>query len=324
MLKGAFEKSCPPHTVKGRKKVPWWTDELTRLRNEARRLFRKTTVEHGDLSYAYAHSRAVYHRALRRAKRSSWAEFCATIEIFPEASRLYKVLKDDRLLRVGVLEKSDGSYTNGALESMRYLLEEHFLANPVGVNLLADHERHDEEIHTIISEELLSRAINVFGAVKAEGPDGIFLAMLQKALPSIATYVIEILEGCLALGYVPSTWTSARVISLPKPGKDSYKSASSWRPISLTSFLLKALERLIDWHIRTPELIGRLKASNQFAYMQGVSTEAALHQIVARIERTLKSGRFAVGVFLDIKGVSIRSIPRLLHEGCRDLTSTIL
>jgi hypothetical protein len=124
--------------MKGRKKVPWWTDELTRLRKEARRLFRKTTVEHGDLAWAaYAHSRCVYHRALRRAKRSSWAEYCATIESFAEASRLYKVLKDDRLLRVEVLEKSDGSYTSGALESTQYLLKEHFPENPLRVNLLA-------------------------------------------------------------------------------------------------------------------------------------------------------------------------------------------
>jgi hypothetical protein len=57
------------------------------------------------------------------------------------------VLKDDRLLKVGVLEKSDGSYTSGALESTQYLLEEHFPENPLGVNLLGDHEQwHDEEL----------------------------------------------------------------------------------------------------------------------------------------------------------------------------------
>ncbi|OXA54107.1 hypothetical protein Fcan01_11723 [Folsomia candida] len=49
------------------------------------------------------------------------------------------------------------------------------------------------------------------------------------------------------------------------------------------------MERLIDWHIRTPELTGGLMGNNQYAYMKGRSTESAMHQIVARAEGTLRT-----------------------------------
>ena len=34
---------------------------------------------------------------------------------------------------------------------------------------------------------------------------------------------------------------------LPKPGKPRYNIAKAWRPISLTNYLLKTLERLAGW-----------------------------------------------------------------------------
>jgi hypothetical protein len=56
--------------------------------------------------------------------------------------------------------------------------------------------------------------------------------------------VIEIIIGhitkyfvaCLAYGYIPLAWRAVRVIFIPKPGRDSYELAKSFRPISLPSF----------------------------------------------------------------------------------------
>ena len=45
-----------------------------------------------------------------------------------------------------------------------------------------------------------------------------------------------------------------------------------------------------------------LRNAGQFAYLRGVSTDAALHQLVSRIERSLKSAEFCLGIFLDIEG----------------------
>jgi retron-type reverse transcriptase len=60
--------------------------------------------------------------------------------------------------------------------------------------------------------------------------------------------------------------------------------------------------------------------------MQGVSTEAALHQIIARVERTFKSGRLAIGVFLDIKGAFDKVNTAALVRGLQrfDINKTVV
>ena len=49
-------------------------------------------------------------------------------------------------------------------------------------------------------------------------------------------------------------------------------------------FPLKALERIVDKMIRRRDLIATLKANHQFAYVEGGSTEAALHRLVGYLE----------------------------------------
>jgi len=76
----------------------------------------------------------------------------------------------------------------------------------------------------------------------------------------------------------------------------------SFRPISLTSFLLKTIERLIDRFIRDGTLVRYPLNKNQHAYLAGKSTDTALHNLVGRIERALNNKEYALGIFLDIEG----------------------
>jgi len=75
-------------------------------------------------------------------------------------------------------------------------------------------------------------------------------------------------------------------------------SPKDYRPISLTSFILKILEKLLDVHIRND--VGRLTPSNQHAFTKGKSLEAALHSLVITIERALHIKENALGVFVYI------------------------
>jgi hypothetical protein len=52
----------------------------------------------------------------------------------------------------------------------------------------------------------------------------------------------------------------------PKPGRNSYSGPRDYRPISLTSFLLKTMERLVDWYLRDETLALVPLHSNQHAY----------------------------------------------------------
>jgi hypothetical protein len=86
-----------------------------------------------------------------------------------------------------------------------------------------------------------------------------------------------------------------------KPGKDSYTRPRDFRPISLTCFLLKTLESLVDRYIRHGALAVKPLHPNQHDYEAGKSFETALHQLVVGVEKVLDQRDLALGVFLDIE-----------------------
>jgi hypothetical protein len=88
-----------------------------------------------------------------------------------------------------------------------------------------------------------------------------------------------LLGASLALGYIPMSWRHTRVVFIPKPGKPLTLAKSLW-PISLTSFILKTLEKLLDRHIRGGVLFGKPLHQNQCAYRAGMSMETPLFQVV--------------------------------------------
>jgi hypothetical protein len=48
--------------------------------------------------------------------------------------------------------------------------------------------------------------------------------------------------------FIPTVWREVNVIFIPKPGKLDYTEAKAYRLISLSSFLLKTMEKLVDPH----------------------------------------------------------------------------
>jgi hypothetical protein len=88
---------------------------------------------------------------------------------------------------------------------------------------------------------------------KTPGEDGIIPVLLQKAEGLIITPLVKIFRLCLAWEYIPSSWNVVRVVYIPKVGRVREAKPNSYRPISLTSFLLKTLEKLIYRYIREKE-----------------------------------------------------------------------
>jgi len=58
----------------------------------------------------------------------------------------------------------------------------------------------------------------------------------------------KIFHSILAVGELPTEWQETKVVFIPKAGKATYITAKDLRPISLTSFLLKSFERIINHH----------------------------------------------------------------------------
>jgi hypothetical protein len=77
------------------------------------------------------------------------------------------------------------------------------------------------------------------------------------------------------------------VVFIPKSRK-LLSQAKSLQPISLMSFILKILEKLLDRHMKGGVLVEKPLHLYQFAYRAGMSTETALFRVVHRLETSLK------------------------------------
>jgi hypothetical protein len=80
------------------------------------------------------------------------------------------------------------------------------------------------------------------------------------------------------------------VTFITNPGKLDYTEAKAYRSISLSSFLFKTMEKLVERHIRDGSLREYPLHHNQHAYQTGKSTETALHNVVTRIENAIEHG----------------------------------
>ena len=84
---------------------------------------------------------------------------------------------------------------------------------------------------------------------------------------------------------------------IPKAGKKLHRAPKDLRPISLYSFMLKIMERLLDIYMR--QTIDR---SLLYAYTKGRSVETALHKLVSTLAYSIHHWEFSMVAFLDIEG----------------------
>ena len=92
----------------------------------------------------------------------------------------------------------------------------------------------------IITYRRVEWAIGSFAPYKSPGMGGIFPALLQEGREILIPYPIRILRVCMATGCVPALWRQVKVVFIPKLGS-TYCGPRDFRPISLTSFLLKTM-----------------------------------------------------------------------------------
>jgi hypothetical protein len=162
--------------------------------------------------------------------------------------------------------------------------------------------RADWEVsRRVINYDKLKWAVFSFQPYRSPGIDGIMAVMLHQGFGLLAGKLMMLLRASLALGYNPMNWRHIRMVFIPKPGKQ-LSQGKSLRPISLMSFILKTLEKLLDRYIRGGVLVEKPLHQNQFAYRAGMSTETALFQDVHRLEKSLNHKEIALGAFLDIEG----------------------
>ena len=104
-----------------------------------------------------------------------------------------------------------------------------------------------------------------------------------KRLPRKAIiYLNVIFNGCLKLGYFPKTWKIAKVIAIPKPGKD-HSIPENYRPISFLCCMGKIFEKLLEKRIAAHSYSNNTIPDSQFGFRPSFSTTHQVHRMSKNI-----------------------------------------
>ncbi len=98
-----------------------------------------------------------------------------------------------------------------------------------------------------MSEDEVRRALKRVNVRKTAGHDGITGRFLRSCADQLAGLFTSIFNESLATSVVPTSFKKSIIIPVPKNNKPSC--LNDYRPVALTSIVMKVFERLVKSHI---------------------------------------------------------------------------
>ena len=203
--------------------------------------------------------------------------------------------------KVGPLLNSNNEFTNSSPEMANILSKQYssVFSEPCDSPYFDDTENNDIPTLTDVtfSEDDLSDAIDEISITAASGPDGLSAIFLKRCKSSLLKPLTGLWRDCLDLGITPEKLKDAHIIPVHKGGNQGV--AANYRPIALTSHLIKVFEKVMR-----NKIVEFLKEHHLFNDGQHGFTEgrSCLSQLLAHHDKLLsilESGANVDTIYLD-------------------------
>jgi ribonuclease HI len=319
-IEGALDEASPKFIPSGNtKSLRWFQGEHHALSKKLTEAYKKAIKSKSprDMEH-YKTLKKEYKKKCHKDRNINWREFKASIEEVTDMVILNKVAQKKERHSLNTLEVN-GEHTLPGTETIQALINYHFPSHSE-----VPHYTYNST-HSVLLDELqdqfstwvniptIRAAMDKFIPKKSPGPDGLPPVIFKYLPESILFFLMQTYKACIKLQYTPLAWRKARVIFIPKPGKNSYTEPKAFRPISLSNYLLKTLERLVVWKMDTC-LYDHPIHVKQYGFLSHKSTESAISNTVDYIESFMLRGQFCVGVFLDISSAFNSMLPDQIRD----------
>ena len=112
-------------------------------------------------------------------------------------------------------------------------------------------------------------------------------------------YIKKLANLCLSKG--KWIWDKAEVIFLKKNGKDTYAKPGAYRPISISSYIGKLIEKILTERIRRFLISQHLYDPNQEGFMPGRNTIRYLNRLINGVKADIQKKLTVLCLFIDFE-----------------------
>jgi hypothetical protein len=200
-------------------------------------------------------------RAREEAKLEVWTEFVETLEDDSDTGKVWRVIKtldgvppgsapNEAIFRKGRTITTNKGKADlfakhyAGVSNLSFSKEERSEIRECKRRIGALEEEDNESCHPFTDQEL-THALKNMRRKGAPGLDDVPPAFLMELGPNGREELLSLLNESFRTAQIPQDWRHAMVIPLLKAGKPASE-LESFRPISLTSCIVKLLERLIN------------------------------------------------------------------------------
>lgn len=297
--------------------IPWWNEELAKLRKEAssaknyltrvRSFDQVDFLESARLKYKFARNK--YTAKIRRAKRDAWQDFVTKESNKDPWSMPYKIIRD-KIKEPEIMSSlvlPDGTITSSWKESASALINKCIPKDNKEIEGICHQEikmkissYKNQNIENMIFFDEIDLAIKKLKNNTAPGFDKFTSEIIKEFWKSCPDVIMIMLNNCFKNCIFPKEWKKAQLKIIVKGKNKDIKQLNSYRPISLLPTMSKVFERIILNRIKTCYKELSLENKNQYGFKKGKSTEDAIIHLLHSTNNSQK--KYVVALFVDIQG----------------------
>ena len=263
--------------------------------------------------------------SIRQEIEKKEMEVINKIKLNPKAFFAYTKKSCKTSSRVGPLIDKDQKIQDDSKVKANILQDQYCSAFSNPENVSADNKPTSEKLKMNISDidfstENIKKAIDEIPNNAAPGPDKLPAMILKKCKDQLALPLYIIWRLSLDTGKIPEILKSQGIIPIFKKGDRS--KASNYRPVSLTSHIIKLFERILRIKIVDYLENNNLLSNDQHGFRQNRSTVTQLLAHVDNILTILESSEDADVVYLDFAKAFDKVDHRILLQKVENLGIT--
>lgn len=301
-----------------------YSDHINRLkkfRNYYRKLYNETL--NPSFKSCMNQLNRMIKSATSKLNEESWNLKLSRLD-FRDCS-LYRLASSIKRKRIEVppLSRPDGDFAFSDEEKAQLLADNFYSIHESAANLTSPRQSEvnnainwlNNQVFSFRTEDHCNMSdlrfiIKGLKVKRASGFDEVSNRLMRNLPERALSFMVDLFNGCLKLGYFPSAWKLGKVIALPKPNKN-IKDVKSYRPITLLSCIGKIFERVIQSQINDFLSKNDILINQQFGIRPGHSTTKQILRLSEEISfdfnRDLTSGM----VMLDIE----KAFDSVWHDG---------